>query len=67
MNGSKIGLVQLKKGTSEKTWREIEVFFIAKKLFLSSVPEGIMVTDIDKATELINTEKERCYINENLL
>jgi len=50
---SKIGLVQLKTGTSETNWRQIEEFFISKGLFISSVPKGIIVTDVDKAKELI--------------
>ena len=53
MDESKIGLVQLKKGTTETNWREIEEFFIAKGLFISSVPKGIMVTNIDQAKKLI--------------
>ena len=53
MNETKIGLVQLKKGTTEKNWRQIEEFFISKGLFVSSVPKGIMVTDMDKAKKLI--------------
>jgi hypothetical protein len=58
MNENKIGLVQLKEGTDEKTWRKIEEFFIVKKLFISSVPKGIMVLDIDKAKELIRKEMQ---------
>lgn len=53
MDETKIGLVQLKKGTTEKNWKEIEEFFISKGLFISSVPKGIMVTDTDKARKLI--------------
>lgn len=53
MDETKIGLVQLKKGTPEKNWRRIEEFFISKGLFISSVPKGIMVTDTDKARKLI--------------
>jgi len=53
MDETKIGLVQLKKGTTEKDWRQLEEFFISKKLFISSVPKGIMVTDTDKAKKLI--------------
>ena len=53
MDESKIGLVQLKTGTSETNWRQIEEFFISKGLFISSVPKGIIVTDVDKAKELI--------------
>jgi hypothetical protein len=53
MNETKIGLVQLKKGTTEKNWRQIEEFFISKGLFISSVPKGIIVTDMDKAKKLI--------------
>ena len=53
MAETKIGLVQLKKGTSEKNWRQLEEFFISKGLFISSVPKGIMVTDTDKAKKLI--------------
>lgn len=54
MDETKIGLVQLRKGTSEKNWREIEEFFISKGLFISSVPKGIIVTDMDKAKKLID-------------
>lgn len=54
MDETKIGLVQLRKGTSESNWREIEEFFISKGLFISSVPKGIMVTDTDKAKKLID-------------
>ncbi len=57
MKSNKIGLVQLKKGTDEKTWRKIEEFFIKKKLFISSVSKGIMVLDVDKAKELIRELK----------
>jgi len=53
MDETKIGLVQLKKGTTENNWRQIEEFFISKGLFISSVPKGIMVTDTDKAKKLI--------------
>ena len=53
MDETKIGLVQLKKGTKENNWRQIEEFFISKGLFVSSVPKGIMVTDMDKAKKLI--------------
>ena len=53
MDETKIGLVQLKKGTTENNWRQIEEFFISKGLFVSSVPKGIMVTDMDKAKKLI--------------
>ena len=53
MDENKIGLVQLKVGTTEKNWRQIEEFFISKKLFISSVPKGIIVTDIDLAKKLI--------------
>ena len=53
MDETKIGLVQLKKGTTETAWRLIEEFFISKKLFISSVPKGIMVTDTEKAKKLI--------------
>ncbi len=56
MNENNIGLVQLKKGTSESDWRKIEEFFISKKLFISSVSKGIMVLDIDRAKELIKQE-----------
>jgi len=51
-----IGLVKPREGTPEKTWRQIEEFFISKGLFISSVPKGIMVTDINKAKELIEME-----------
>ncbi len=54
MDETKIGLVQLKKGTTETNWRQIEEFFISKGLFISSVPKGIMVTDTDKAKKLID-------------
>jgi len=53
MDETKIGLVQLKKGTTENNWRQIEEFFISKGLFISSVPKGIMVTDTEKAKKLI--------------
>jgi len=53
MAETKIGLVQLKKGTTKKNWRQLEEFFISKGLFISSVPKGIMVTDTDKAKKLI--------------
>lgn len=43
MDETKIGLVQLKKGTTEQNWRQIEEFFISNGLFISSVPKGIMV------------------------
>jgi len=56
MESLNIGLVQLKKGTTERNWRQIEEFFISKGLFISSVPKGIMVTDINKAKELIEME-----------
>jgi len=56
MKSLNIGLVKLKKGTPEKTWRQIEEFFISKGLFISSVPKGIMVTDINKAKKLIEME-----------
>jgi len=58
MESLNIGLVQLKKGTTEKNWREMENFFIFKGLFISSVPKGIMVTDIDKAKKLIEMERK---------
>ena len=53
MDETKIGLVQLKKGTTETNWRQIEEFFISKGLFISSVPKGVMVTDTDKAKKQI--------------
>ena len=53
MDETKIGLVQLKKGTTENNWRQIEEFFISKGLFISSVPKGIMVNDTEKAKKLI--------------
>ena len=53
MNENKIGLIKLKDGTDEKTWQQIEEFFIAKGLFISSVPKGIMVNDTDKAIKCI--------------
>ena len=53
MKSLNIGLVKLREGTTEKNWREIENFFIFKGLFISSVPKGIMVTDVDKAKKLI--------------
>ena len=53
METNKIGLVQLKAGTTEKNWRQIEEFFISKGLFISSVPKGITVTDTEKAKQLI--------------
>lgn len=53
MDKTKIGLAQLRKGTTETAWRQIEDFFISKGLFISSVPKGIMVTDTEKAKKLI--------------
>lgn len=50
---NKIGLIKLRKGTPEITWRKLEEFFIANNLFISSIPAGIMVTDTEKAKELI--------------
>lgn len=53
MNGTKIGLVKLRDGTDEKTWRRLEEFFISKGLFISSTPKGIVVTDTEKAKKCI--------------
>jgi len=53
MKSLNIGLVKLREGTPEKNWRKLEEFFISKGLFISSVPKGIMVTDVDKAKKLI--------------
>ena len=50
---SKIGLIKIRSGTPERTWRKLEEFFITSNLFISSVPKGIMVTDIEKAKELV--------------
>ena len=48
-----IGLIKLREGTPQKTWRKLEEFFIANNLFISSVPKGIMVSDTEKAKELV--------------
>ena len=58
MKSLNIGLVKLREGTTETNWRQIEEFFISKGLFISSVPKGIMVTDIDKAKKLIEMERK---------
>ena len=50
---SNIGLIKLREGTPQKTWRKLEEFFISNNLFISSVPEGIVVSDTGKAKELI--------------
>lgn len=50
---NKIGLIKLREGTPQTTWRKLEEFFIANDIFISSVHNGIMVTDTDKAKELV--------------
>ena len=54
-----IGKLKLKKGTTLKNWRQIEEFLIRKNLFISSVPDGIMVTDIKKAMQEIIEESKK--------
>lgn len=50
---NKIGLIKLREGTPQTAWQKLEEFFIANDLFISSVPEGIVVSDTDKAKELV--------------
>ena len=54
-----IGKLKLKKGTTLKNWRQVEEFLIRKNLFISSVPDGIMVTDIKKAMQEIIKESKK--------
>ena len=50
---SKIGLVKLKRGTPDSTWRKLEEFFIKHDQFIASTSSGIMVYDVDEARKLI--------------
>lgn len=54
-----IGLVKLKEGTDDSTWRRMEEFFISKGLFISSTAKGIMVNDIHRAVEEVEKEKRK--------
>ncbi len=54
-----IGLVKLKAGTDDSTWRRMEEFFISKGLFISSTSKGIMVNDIHRASEEVEKEKKK--------
>ncbi len=59
MDECKIGLVKLRDTTDERTWRQLEEFFISKGLFVSSEPKGIVVNDIEKANRCIKEEMNK--------
>ena len=54
-----IGVVELKPNTSIQTKRRLEKFFIDHDLFLGwkGDEKGIVVSDVDKAKELIRKVK----------
>lgn len=55
---NKIGLVKILKGTPDYARTSLENFFESKGLFIASIPEGIVVSDTDKAAEEVKIAKQ---------
>jgi len=55
----KIGIVKLKPNTPLKTKRQLEHFFIKKRLFLgwTEGEDGIVVNDLEKARDIVERVK----------
>ena len=58
IESNKIGLVKVRKDTPISMRISLENFFESKGLFISSISEGIIVSDTDRAAEEVRKAKE---------